>query len=112
MPALRATEFFKDGERWLRCHHCGYEWPPRKKFPKQCPACKRSIYISEKMEQKQMEKITARLPETGDVREVVPDIFTPQCVRCGGDATVTYKKMFYCGVCVIVKMKEDGVIEE
>jgi len=68
--------------------------------------------MSDEMEEKHREKVLNKLPQLGDVREVVPDIFTPQCVTCGDDATVQYKKMFYCGRCGVRKMKDDGVLEE
>lgn len=112
MPALKASEEIIDGVRWLTCHYCGYRWSPRVKYPRQCPSCKRHIYLSDEMEDKQREKVLKRFPKIADVREVVPDIFTPQCVICGADATVQYKKLFYCGRCVMDKMERDGVIEE
>lgn len=112
MPSLKATEFVRDEQRWLRCHYCGYEWPPRVEAPKQCPSCKRHIYMSDEMEEITRNRVLKKLPELRDIKEVVPDIFTPQCVSCGEDATAQYKKMFYCGRCVVQKMKGDGVLEE
>lgn len=28
------------------CHHCGYEWTPRKAEPRKCPQCQNSLWRS------------------------------------------------------------------
>ena len=30
------------------CHHCDYEWTPRKENPKKCPQCQNSLWRSAK----------------------------------------------------------------
>ena len=109
---LKADESIVKGKRVLKCNYCGYEWSPRKATPKQCPQCKRVIIVTNNMAEITRGKILASLPEVGDVKQAVPEYFTPECVRCGKEAEVTYRKNFMCGMCAVEQMKEDGVIKE
>lgn len=34
----------------MRCPHCNYVWTPRIEDPKQCPRCKRYLYVPSKKE--------------------------------------------------------------
>lgn len=107
----KATELIEDGYRKILCGYCGWKWIPRKVVPKQCPNCKRGISASEEMIVILRKKIMARLPEVEDVREVVPDFFTPQCSECGEEASGRYKGKFLCANCLIDAIKGDGVVQ-
>ena len=105
----KAEEVIEHGVRMLICGHCGYKWPPRKRVPKQCPNCKRTISASQEMVDIHRQKIIARLPEIKDVHTVVPEYFTPQC-ECGEEATASFDGKFMCGNCLIEAMKRRGLV--
>ena len=42
---LIAEKIVENGIKKLKCPFCSYTWVPRKKFPRQCPMCKRYIYV-------------------------------------------------------------------
>ena len=108
---IHGEAIMEDGVRKIVCGFCGWKWTPRKKTPKACPSCKRHLTATDDMLDIRRKKIIATLPEIGDVREAVPDYFTPECITCHNEATIKFKGSFYCGSCVMDKMRETGVIE-
>lgn len=38
------------------CHHCGYEWTPRKAEPRKCPQCQNSLWRSPRPKKNRPEK--------------------------------------------------------
>jgi hypothetical protein len=101
-----------DGERILTCKLCGYRWTPRVSTPKQCPNCKRTISANEHMVDIKRQKVLAALPEINNVKDIVPEYFTPQCSQCPEEATVQIDGLFYCGACAIDRMREKGMVKD
>lgn len=107
---VNAEVIVEDGVRKIKCNFCGYKWEPRKRVPKACPACKRTISATNDMLELRRQKVIASLPSVGDVRDEVPEFFTPECQQCGEEATGRYKGRFLCGECIAKELQSDGVI--
>lgn len=111
---IKAKIEIVDGVRWYICAMCGHKWPPRKPSPKECPACKRHLIITEAMQERMKKRNEMMIPEVVDARDVLPEMFTAACAfpDCKEDAVGKYRGAFLCEIHLLRKMKEGGLLKD
>jgi hypothetical protein len=59
------------------CHHCGYDWIPRKADPKKCPQCQNSLWKSPRGKRKGVTPVVQVEAQVESPVEVAPEVAKP-----------------------------------